>query len=127
MKTIDGYDVKIFTDNIEETALEQIKELLSIDVFSDKKIRIMPDVHTGAGCVIGFTGDLGDKVMPNIVGVDIGCGMRVLNLGKITDIDFHAFNEHILNNVPSGKIVREDRFGFKPLVGEEIDIYREAK
>lgn len=127
MKTIDGYDVKIFTDNIEETALEQIKELLSIDVFSDKKIRIMPDVHAGAGCVIGFTGDLGDKAIPNIVGVDIGCGMRILNLGKIPDIDFHAFHEHIYSNVPSGMIVREDRFGFKPLVGEEMDIYREAK
>ena len=124
---IDGHDVKIFTDNIEETALEQIKELLSIDVFSDKKIRIMPDVHAGAGCVIGFTGDLGDKVIPNIVGVDIGCGMRVLNLGKITDIDFHSFNEHIRSNVPSGKIVREDHFGFNPLVGKEMDIYREAK
>ena len=124
---IEGYDVKIFTDNIEETALAQIKKLLSIDVFSDKKIRIMPDVHAGAGCVIGFTGDLGDKVIPNIVGVDIGCGMRILNLGKITDIDFHSFNEHIRNNVPSGKIVREDRFGFKSLAGEEMDIYREAK
>ncbi|WP_367950266.1 RtcB family protein, partial [uncultured Duncaniella sp.] len=76
---------------------------------------------------IGFTGDLGDKVIPNIVGVDIGCGMRVLNLGKLKDIDFHAFHEHILNNVPSGMIVREDRFGFKPLVGEEMEIYREAK
>ena len=127
MKTIDGYDVKIFTDNIEETALRQIKELLSIDVFSDKKIRIMPDVHAGAGCVIGFTGDLGDKVIPNIVGVDIGCGMRVLNLGRISNIDYHAFHEHIRGNVPSGMIVREDRFGFKPLVGEGIDIYREAK
>ena len=127
MKTIDGYDVKIFTDNIEETALEQIKKLLSIDVFSDKKIRIMPDVHAGAGCVIGFTGDLGDKVIPNIVGVDIGCGMRVLNLGRISNIDYHAFHEHIRGNVPSGKIVREDRFGFTPLVGEEMDIYREAK
>ena len=127
MKTIEGHDVKIFTDNIEDTALEQIKQLLSIDVFSDKKIRIMPDVHAGAGCVIGFTGDLGDKVIPNIVGVDIGCGMRVLNLGKISDIDYHAFHEHIRGNVPSGKIVREDRFGFKPLVGVEMDIYREAK
>lgn len=127
MKAIEGYDVKIYTDNIEENALEQIKELLSIDVFSDKKIRIMPDVHTGAGCVIGFTGDLGDKVIPNIVGVDIGCGMRVLNLGKLPDIDYHAFHEHIRSNVPSGKIVREDRFGFKPLVGEEMEIYREAK
>lgn len=127
MKTIEGYDVKIFTDNIEENALDQIKELLSIDVFSDKKIRIMPDVHAGAGCVIGFTGDLGDKVIPNIVGVDIGCGMRILNLGKLGEIDFHAFHEHIRGNVPSGKIVREDRFGFKPLVGEEMEIYREAK
>ena len=127
MKTIDGYDVKIFTDNIEEKALGQIKELLSIDVFSDKKIRIMPDVHAGAGCVIGFTGDLGDKVIPNIVGVDIGCGMRILNLGKVQGIDFHAFNEHIRANVPSGMIVREDKFGFKSLVHEEMDIYREAK
>ena len=127
MKTIEGYDVKIFTDNIEENAIEQIKELLSIDVFADKKIRIMPDVHAGAGCVIGFTGNLGDKIIPNIVGVDIGCGMLILNLGKLTDIDFHAFHEHIRSNVPSGMIVREDRFGFKPLVGEEMDIYREAK
>ena len=127
MKTIERYDVKIFTDNIEENAIEQIKELLSIDVFADKKIRIMPDVHAGAGCVIGFTGNLGDKVIPNIVGVDIGCGMLILNLGKLTDIDFHALHEHIRSNVPSGMIVREDRFGFKPLVGEEMDIYREAK
>ncbi len=127
MNTMNGYDVKIFTDNIEESALKQIMALLSIDVFADKKIRIMPDVHAGAGCVIGFTGDLGDKVIPNIVGVDIGCGMRVLNLGKLSGIDFHAFNEHIRGNVPSGKIVREDRFGFKPLVNEEMEIYREAK
>jgi len=127
MKTIEGYNVKIFTDNIEESAMEQIKTLLSIDVFKNKKIRIMPDVHAGAGCVIGFTGDLGDKVIPNIVGVDIGCGMRVLNLGNIEAIDYHAFYEHIRANVPSGKIVREERFGFKPLVHEEMEIYREAK
>ena len=127
MNRLEGYDVKIFTDNIEESALVQIKELLSIDVFSDKKIRIMPDVHAGAGCVIGFTGNLGDKVIPNIVGVDIGCGMRVLTLGKLGDIDYHAFHEHIRANVPSGKIVREDRFGFRPLAGEEMNIYREAK
>lgn len=127
MKTIDGYDVKIFTDNVEDTALEQIKKLLSIDVFSDKKIRIMPDVHAGAGCVIGFTGDLGDKVIPNIVGVDIGCGMRVLKLGGIKDVDYHALNEHILANIPSGMWIREEKHGFKPLRGDEMDIYREAK
>ena len=127
MRTIEGYNVKIFTDNVEDTALDQIKQLLSIDVFSDKKIRIMPDVHAGAGCVIGFTGNLGDKVIPNIVGVDIGCGMRILNLGKIEDIDFHAFNEHINSTVPSGMGIREEKRGFKPLVNEEMDIYREAK
>lgn len=127
MKTIEGHNVKIFTDMIDENAIGQIKQLLSIDVFTDKKIRIMPDVHAGAGCVIGFTGDLGEKVIPNIVGVDIGCGMRVLNLGDINDIDYHAFHEYIRANVPSGKIAREDKFGFKPLVGEEMEIYREAK
>lgn len=127
MKTIEGYDVKIFTENIETSALEQIKRLLSIDVFSDKKLRIMPDVHAGAGCVIGFTGNLGDKVIPNIVGVDIGCGMRILRLDNLEEIDFHAFNEHIRASVPSGKIVREEKMGFKPLVREEMDLYREAK
>ncbi|MDE7414491.1 MAG: RtcB family protein [Muribaculaceae bacterium] len=127
MKTIEGYDVKIFTDNIEEKALEQIKELMSIEVFSDKKIRIMPDVHAGAGCVIGFTGNLGDKVIPNIVGVDIGCGMRVINLGKLKDIDYHGFHEHILRTVPSGMGGSEDRSGFEPFEGEEKEIYREAK
>lgn len=127
MRILEGYDVKIYTDNIDDSAIRQIRELMSIDVFSDKKIRIMPDVHAGAGCVIGFTGDLGDKVIPNIVGVDIGCGMRILNIGKLSGIDFHAFHEHIRGNVPSGMIVREDRFGFKPLVGEEMVIYREAK
>ena len=127
MKKIEGYDVKIFTDNIEDKALQQIQELLSIDVFSDKKIRIMPDVHAGAGCVIGFTGNLGDKVIPNIVGVDIGCGMRVVKLGKLNGIDFHAFNEHINANVPSGMSVRDDKHGFRPLLPDETDIYREAK
>lgn len=53
--------MKIFTDMIDENAIGQIKLLLSIDVFADKKIRIMPDVHAGAGCVIGFTGNLGEK------------------------------------------------------------------
>ena len=127
MKTIEGYDVKIFTDNVEDSALEQIRELLSIEVFADQKIRIMPDVHAGAGCVIGFTGNIGDKVIPNIVGVDIGCGMRVVNLGRVGEVDYHAFNEHIVANIPSGTWVREEKHGFRLLAGEAMDIYREAK
>lgn len=127
MLTIEGYDVKVFTDTIENSALEQIKQLLSIEVFSDKKIRIMPDVHTGAGCVIGFTGNLGDKVIPNIVGVDIGCGMRVLELGYLDNIDFHQFHEYINQQVPSGKMSREPKLGFPPLSGVEVDIFHKAK
>ena len=63
-------NLKIFTNNIEQEAVDQINELLKQDAFKNSKIRIMPDVHAGKGCVIGFTGDLGDKVIPNIVGVN---------------------------------------------------------
>lgn len=66
-------NLKIFTDNVEQEALEQINTLLEQEVFKNCKVRIMPDVHAGKGCVIGFTADLGNKVIPNIVGVDIGC------------------------------------------------------
>lgn len=127
MKTIEGYNVKIFTDIVDENALEQIRELLAIGVFADKKIRIMPDVHAGAGCVIGFTGDLGDKVIPNIVGVDIGCGMKVLKFKIEGDIDYHAFNEHINRHIPSGRGIREAKAEFAPLLDESMDLYREAK
>lgn len=66
-------NLKIFTDNIEQEAIEQIDLLLEQKPFENCKVRIMPDVHAGKGCVIGFIADLGDKVIPNIVGVDIGC------------------------------------------------------
>lgn len=97
-------DLKIFTDNIEPQALEQINTLIKQPAFSDCKIRIMPDIHAGAGCVIGFTADLGDKVIPNIVGVDIGCGMLTINLG-IVDVDLEKLDNIIRKNVPSGRNV----------------------
>ena len=125
MKTIEGYNVKIYTDNIEDSASEQIKELLSVDVFSKCKIRIMPDVHAGAGCVIGFTGDLGDKVIPNIVGVDIGCGILVQPFVCVGDMDYHAFNEFILRHIPSGRNYRDNRYA--PLPQKYMDVYRAAK
>lgn len=125
MKTIENYDVKIFTDNVEESAIEQIKRLMSIDVFSCCKVRIMPDVHAGAGCVIGFTGDLGEKVIPNIVGVDIGCGILVQPFQCLKGVDFHAFNEYILNTIPSGRNHRNDEY--LPLPQKYMDRYSEAK
>lgn len=94
-------NLKIFTNNIEQEAVDQINELLEQDAFKDSKIRIMPDVHAGKGCVIGFTGDLGDKVIPNIVGVDIGCGMLCVELGKV-DINLEKLDKVIRECVPSG-------------------------
>ena len=101
-------DLKIFTDNIDEIALKQIDELLEQEAFKNSKVRIMPDVHAGKGCVIGFTGNLGNKVIPNIVGVDIGCGMFCASLGKI-EIDYKALDEFINNNIPSGMSVNETK------------------
>lgn len=101
-------DLKIFTDNIEHEALNQIYTLIKQPAFADCKVRIMPDVHAGAGCVIGFTADLGDKVIPNIVGVDIGCGMLTVELGDI-DIDFAVLDDIIRENIPSGRNVHEGR------------------
>lgn len=99
-------NLRIFTDNVEEKALQQIHTLCEHPAFSDCKVRIMPDVHAGAGCVIGFTADLGNKVIPNVVGVDIGCGMLTVCLGNI-DIDFNKLDSVIRRYVPSGMEVHE--------------------
>jgi RNA-splicing ligase RtcB len=99
-------DLKIFTENVDYKALQQIFTLVKQDSFANSKIRIMPDVHAGAGCVIGFTATYIDKIIPNIVGVDIGCGMRVANLGK-ANIDLQEFDEVIKKFIPSGRNVNQ--------------------
>ena len=110
MKIVKGEysEAIIFTDDIEEEATEQIKELCSQPFAKGCKIRIMPDTHAGKSCVIGFTADLKDKVIPNIVGVDIGCGMLTISLGK-EEIDLEKLDETIKKYVPSGKNVHEGR------------------
>jgi len=94
-------DVKIFTDMVEESAVEQINHVASLPAFAEAKIRIMPDVHAGKGCVCGFTADLGDKVVPNLVGVDIGCGCLATDVGGI-EIDFAKLDRVIKRQIPSG-------------------------
>lgn len=94
-------NVKIFADILEDTAKAQIEKIASHPAFADAKIRIMPDVHAGKGCVCGFTADLGDKVVPNLVGVDLGCGMHTVCLGKI-DINYAKLDFVIRACVPSG-------------------------
>lgn len=98
-------DVKIYAECVDERAKEQIYLLSSLPAFTDSKIRIMPDVHAGAGCVIGFTADLGDKVIPNVVGVDIGCGMLTIELGRIA-VDYDKLDHVIRAHIPAGRNVR---------------------
>ena len=97
---------RIFTDNIENEAISQIYELCNQEFTKDCKVRIMPDVHAGKGCTIGTTMEIKDKVVPNLVGVDISCGVLCIKL-KEKEIDFKKLDEVIRKYVPSGMNVRE--------------------
>lgn len=109
---------KVFTDNIEEKAAGQILELCSQEFVKDSEIRIMPDTHAGAGCTIGTTMTIKDKIVPNLVGVDIGCGMFVSML-EDSKIDFNKLDSTIRSCVPSGFDVRETAHEYKDYI--ELD------
>lgn len=96
-----------FAKIIEDEAIEQIRRMCDYEFTRDSKIRIMPDVHSGKGCTIGTTMTIKDKVVPNVVGVDIGCGMYTVNLGKI-DLDLKKIDE-VVHLIPSGYSVWEGR------------------
>lgn len=106
---------------VEDEAIEQIRRMCDYEFTEGSKIRIMPDVHSGKGCTIGTTMTIKDKAVPNIVGVDIGCGMLTTNIGK-GDIDFEKLDE-AAHFIPSGMNVWEsciEAFDF-----EELRCYRE--
>lgn len=109
MKEINGLynTAKVFTDNMDELSVEQITKLCNQDFIQGSKIRIMPDVHSGAGCTIGTTMTIKDKVVPNLVGVDIGCGMETIAI-KEKVIDFEKFDNLIYEKIPAGINIRKD-------------------
>ncbi|TRZ38585.1 RNA-splicing ligase RtcB [Niallia circulans] len=99
---------KVYTDKVEETAMSQILELCDQEFTKGTKIRIMPDTHAGAGCTIGTTMTITDKIVPNLVGVDIGCGMEVAVIDKNkTEVNFDQLDEVIRKHIPSGFSTRE--------------------
>ena len=100
-------DAIIYTNQPLEVAIGQIDELVNQAFMSGTKVRIMPDYHAGKGCVIGTTIALNDRVVPNLVGVDVGCGVLVTEIGKRT-IDFHQLDETIRQYVPSGNAIHEE-------------------
>lgn len=87
-------DLKIFTENIEPEAAHQVYTLLAQPAFEGQRVRIMPDVHYGKGCVVGFTATLSDKIIPNVLGSDLGCGMLTAELGR-AEIDLPAFDARV--------------------------------
>ena len=96
---------KVFTDLVEDSAVEQLRTLLDQEFVKDSTVRIMPDVHAGKGCTIGTTMTLTDKVCPNLVGVDVGCGMTTVAVYE-RDIDFEKLDKAIREHIPSGFNVR---------------------
>lgn len=102
---------KIFTDLVDNESISQVYNLLNQKFVENSKIRMMPDIHAGAGCTIGTTMTITGKCCPNLVGVDIGCGMTVVELVD-KSIDFAALDKFIREKVPSGfcKRPKEHRF-----------------
>ena len=108
---------KVFTDVIEQDAVAQIIAFCSQPVSAGSQIRIMPDVHAGAGCTIGTTMTVTDKVIPNLVGVDIGCGMETVKL-KEKHIELQKLDKLIYEKIPSGFSIREKPHRYS----EKIDL-----
>lgn len=108
---------------VEEEAIEQIRRMCDYEFTEGSKIRIMPDVHAGKGCTIGTTMTINDKVVPNIVGVDIGCGMYTVELGPV-NIDFERVDAAV-HEIPSGRGVWEGRMERFDLTG--LACYRSLK
>jgi len=126
IKRKNGNNIKIFATTIEEVALNQIKELGEFEPYKNSKIRIMPDCHAGAGCTIGTTMEIKDKITPNLVGVDIGCGMLTIRL-KETKIDLQKLDAIINKFIPNGFNTHTEQkaeFDFDKLIAKDLNINR---
>ena len=106
-----------YTGELEKASAGQIKALCDFEPFASSKIRIMPDVHAGMGCTIGTTMTIIDKVVPGMVGVDIGCGMETVRL-KEKEIDFEALDALIRAEIPCGRAIRKEHHA----LNDEIDL-----
>lgn len=117
-------DLKIHTNHIEPIAVNQIYNLLAQPPFEHSKVRIMPDVHVGNGCVVGFTSTMQDKVIPNVIGVDIGCGMLTVNLGKL-EIPFESLDKFIKEHIPAGSRIHKNYADIE--IVKQLKCYKEFR
>jgi tRNA-splicing ligase RtcB len=94
-------EAKIFTDVVDSASLAQVQELCNQEFTAGSRIRLMPDIHAGKGCTIGTTMTITDKVVPNLVGVDIGCGMETVRVRE-TRLELQKLDKLIREKIPSG-------------------------
>lgn len=117
-------EAKIFTDVVDEASISQVLLLLNQEFTAGSKIRLMPDIHAGAGCTIGTTMTITDKIVPNLVGVDIGCGMETVKI-KESHIELQKLDKLIYKKIPSGFNVREKTHRYFDEVNlEDLFCYR---
>jgi len=102
---------KVFIDNIDDATIAQIINFVNHEAFT-KPVAIMPDTHAGKGAVIGFTMKMTKKIIPNVIGVDIGCGMLAMNLGKINLGSIEDLDKKVRQVIPFGSDVRDESFKF---------------
>ena len=122
MKVLKGkYNyAKVMADIIDETTEAQIMSMLDHPAFKGSKIVIQADCHAGAGAVIGFTATMNEYIIPNITGVDLGCGM-LMGLYRVEDIDLHGLDTFIKNNIPSGFSVNDAPYNVSSEMQMKID------
>ena len=96
---------KIFTDVVDQASIAQVIELCNQEFTAGSRIRLMPDVHAGAGCTVGTTMTITDKVVPNLVGVDIGCGMETVRIRE-DHLELQKLDKLIYEKIPSGFAIR---------------------
>jgi len=116
---------KVFTDVVDEVSISQVLLLLNQEFVQGCKIRMMPDIHAGAGCTIGTTMTISDKIVPNLVGVDIGCGMETVKI-KEKHIELQKLDKSIYEKIPSGFNVREKTHKYFDKINlEDLYCYKE--
>lgn len=114
-------EAKIFTDVVDEASISQLMLLLNQEFVAGSKIRLMPDIHAGMGCTIGTTMTISDKIVPNLVGVDIGCGMETIQI-KEKHMELQKLDKLIYEKIPSGFNVREKTHRYLEKINLE-DLY----
>ena len=110
-------EAKIFTNIVDNESISQVIELLNQQYISGSRVRMMPDIHAGAGCTIGTTMTISDKICPNLVGVDIGCGMEAIRV-KESYFEPRKLDAVIREGIPSGFSIRDKEHQF----AEQIEL-----